>query len=182
MTWFEDLTTYSFLRSGVSRGGPPTLNVGWLERGRSFPIGRPAAAFVERLYELVEHAPVNLTRGMHRCDLCLDDLGEAHPWGHAEIRVTASDGIRFAAPTLIHHYVSAHAYEPPQAFVEAVLRVRVSPAQAVATDRCLGCGGTLRRVRSYDAEAIDGMGRRAVRVVTLDCDACGVSHSRRSPA
>jgi hypothetical protein len=32
MTWFEDLTPYSYLPTKPSSGSPPTLNVGWLER------------------------------------------------------------------------------------------------------------------------------------------------------
>ena len=42
------------------------------------------------------------------------------PAGNGEIRV--SDGnVMYAAPTLIYHYVVAHAYLPPEAFIAAVL-------------------------------------------------------------
>jgi hypothetical protein len=42
--------------------------------------------------------------------------------GTAEIRVASDDGICFAAPTLIYHYVAEHGYRPPEQFVEAVLK------------------------------------------------------------
>jgi hypothetical protein len=35
--------------------------------------------------------------------------------GGAEIRVTGRDGIRYAAPDMIIHYVEAHGYRPPRA-------------------------------------------------------------------
>lgn len=34
--WFQDLTPYAYLHSDRSE---PALNVGWLERGRPFPLG-----------------------------------------------------------------------------------------------------------------------------------------------
>ncbi|MCB9148107.1 MAG: hypothetical protein H6641_05050 [Caldilineaceae bacterium] len=41
--------------------------------------------------------------------------------GSAEIRVFFNE-IVYAAPNLIYHYVIVHAYKPPDAFIEAVLR------------------------------------------------------------
>jgi hypothetical protein len=41
--------------------------------------------------------------------------------GNGEIRVRDADGIWYAAPRLVIHYVVEHNYCPPQAFIEAVL-------------------------------------------------------------
>jgi hypothetical protein len=41
--------------------------------------------------------------------------------GTAEMRAYGEGGGGFAAPTLIYHYVAAHQYAPPDAFVRAVL-------------------------------------------------------------
>lgn len=46
-----------------------------------------------------------------------------------EIRVLAKTGQWYAAPTLVHHYVTWHNYLPPQEFIDAVL----SPVQ-IGTD------------------------------------------------
>ena len=83
-----------------------------------------------RLVEL-SRSPVNQMRGYHRCNLCdADDAchpaevvweGEVHVVGSAEIRVIGADGVRYAAPNMILHYVSAHHYLPPTEFVDAVL-------------------------------------------------------------
>jgi hypothetical protein len=42
--------------------------------------------------------------------------------GDGEIRVIGADGVTYAAPVLLLHYVVVHKYSPPQQFVEAVLR------------------------------------------------------------
>jgi hypothetical protein len=88
---------------------------------------------VDRLVELCGN-PVNLTRGFHHCNLCpLPAEGQfpepvtvATPdgevmVGHGEIRVTGEDGVTYASPDLIVHYVTVHRYRPPQKFVDAVL-------------------------------------------------------------
>ncbi|BCU78007.1 hypothetical protein [Luteolibacter sp. LG18] len=41
-------------------------------------------------------------------------------FGSAEIRVRGADGVVYGAPDLIYHYVVAHDYLPPAAFIEAV--------------------------------------------------------------
>src|SRR5689334_20653116 len=105
--WFEDLTRYEYSRPAATLSAP-TLNVGWLQNGRPFSTGVLPEAAVERLHQLVEFAATNATRGMHFCDLCPSDEDSSDAWGHAEIRVVGSDGTRYAAPTLIHHYVSVH--------------------------------------------------------------------------
>jgi hypothetical protein len=49
------------------------------------------------------------------------------PWklavGNGEIRVSGKDGIVYAAPTLVCHYIQAHGYFPPEEFIEAVRRL-----------------------------------------------------------
>ena len=55
--------------------------------------------------------------------------GMAHAAGNGQIRVLSAKGVWYAAPTLVHHYVTMHEYHPPAAFVDAVL----SPV-AVGTD------------------------------------------------
>ncbi len=119
MAYFEDLTPYAYIL-GKWTEQPVALNVGWLDKsveyldGRhEFEIGPVPLGFTERLAELVEH-PVNLCRGWHNC-WC------GHAQGNGEIRVTGADGVVYAAPVLIAHYVTAHGYRPPTAFIDAVL-------------------------------------------------------------
>jgi len=72
-------------------------------------------------------------RGRHACDLCDSadptaerltrmelDGREVH-LGNGEIRVLGPDGLWYTAPTLVTHYVDAHQYLPPAAFVDGVL-------------------------------------------------------------
>lgn len=127
--YFPDLTAYSY-----RPGGDPALNVGWLERGHSFPTGTPDAALLGRILDLAAR-PRNRTRRWHSCDLCdvtpvsqpscFDTSGQRVLVGDAEIWV-ALDGVTYAAPTLICHYIAAHSYQPPPEFVRAV-KLGVAP-------------------------------------------------------
>ncbi len=86
-------------------------------------------------------APVNLFRGAHLCEFCPAPpvvttpkglrLIEPPPGtsGNGEIRVVGSGGRTYVAPVMVLHYIDAHAYRPPQAFIEAVLQL----ARAEAT-------------------------------------------------
>ncbi|MCX4824617.1 hypothetical protein OG883_33135 [Streptomyces sp. NBC_01142] len=63
------------------------------------------------------------TRGYHFCPWCPARRVGARvdgPRGSAEIRVEGN-GVAYAAPELIAHYVEVHDYLPPADFVEAVL-------------------------------------------------------------
>jgi hypothetical protein len=133
MTYYADLTSYSYLPETLSEG-TTALNVGWLDDAHPFPTGEPPEHFVQRLGALCVEHPVARTRGMHWCELCSEEQadypvvehleGTAVPLGSAEIRVADAAGIVLAAPDLVCHYVIEHAYLPPEAFIEAVLALR----------------------------------------------------------
>lgn len=128
MTYFQDGTKYSYLPDFVD----DSINIGWLDKAESFTTGDVPPDFVDRLVELCGK-PVNLTRGFHHCNLCPLPEGQfpepitvATPagdvmLGHGEIRATGKDGVTYASPDLIAHYVTAHRYRPPQEFIDAVL-------------------------------------------------------------
>lgn len=159
--WFEDLTPYTYFELETST--PPTLNVGWLEKGQPFATGRLAPEIMARLEELVAHGITMQARGLHYCDLC-DDVTAR---GSSEIRVVGADGTRYAAPTLILHYVTVHAYQPPKAFIDALMRAAdVHWEAARDRDICLGCGSSMRRGQTHDIYA------------WLDCAACGTEYMR----
>jgi len=124
MTWFEDLSPYAF--GPAPEAG--ALNVGWLDRNHSFATGETEPELAERLVHLAVELPVNPTRGWEPCPFCSGEYPIRVPYGagkralgDAEIRVRGRDTVVFAAPNLIAHYVGAHRYLPPQAFVEAVM-------------------------------------------------------------
>jgi hypothetical protein len=93
--------------------------------------------------KLLATKPVELYRGRHICEVCIrpEGLVETYipnrgklklvdpesEWGkwraqrssNGEIRVT-SEGIIYAAPVLIVHYIEEHGYLPPAQFLEAI--------------------------------------------------------------
>jgi hypothetical protein len=120
MTFFEDLSPYTYIHPEEEL--PGTVNIGWLDRGQPFPVGKTSAQFRAKLMDLCRR-PVKQTRGFHSCPFC---RGRNRPRGSAEIRVRGTGRV-YAAPTLVHHYVTVHQYKPPEEFIEAVLQIQGTP-------------------------------------------------------
>lgn len=129
MTYYADLTPYTYDTDNgmpdppARRAGLPLLNVGWLCHERDHPKGKAPEGLAAALHRLAARDRVQQTRGYHFCPWCarttlgrLDNCAR----GSAEIRV-AGDGVVYAAPELIAHYVEAHGYLPPDEFVHAVM-------------------------------------------------------------
>lgn len=134
---FEDLTPYTYC---PEENEPPALNIGWLDISVPFPKGEASKEFIERLKSLIQNR-TNQTRGFQICGFCEGlDIGidentpfdtelyaQCHSDGRyssAEIRVQGPDGIWYAAPRMIAHYVEAHSYKPPEQFIAAVLQTQ----------------------------------------------------------
>lgn len=124
MAFFRDLSPYAY---ALDVSNPQLLNIGWLDIQHPFPQGPVDEDVVERLWGYC-HILVREFRGLHDCDFCIDA-----PWptvanrshekltlGSAELRIPGQDGIVYAAPNMIYHYVTVHHYQPPVQFMEAV--------------------------------------------------------------
>ena len=125
MSCYPDLSPYAY---HVEIIDPKLLNIGWLDAKHPFTQGPVSEEFLERLW-IYSHVSVRAFRGFHDCDFCLDASrptladknDEVLRLGSAEIRVPGEDGVVYAAPNLIYHYVTTHHYQPPTQFIEAVL-------------------------------------------------------------
>ena len=126
--YFADLTPYSY-NLPKPLGG--VLNVGWLDKAHVFNRGAPPSGFVVALRQWVAKAVANQTRGYELCRFCppngyqqMETVidGALIYLGAAEIWVPSIEGIVFASPNLILHYVEEHSYLPPPTFVEAIMR------------------------------------------------------------
>lgn len=123
MTYYEDLSTYSYLPDQ-----PEMLNVGWLDRSHEFATGSTPGEVVDELLRLAED-PKNTLRGLHDCHFCdvespirlpLPGTNRSVALGTGEIHVASVDGTVFAVPSLVVHYIMAHRYCPPDSFIDAV--------------------------------------------------------------
>jgi hypothetical protein len=135
MAYFSDYSPYGY----GNEPQPGVVHVGWLDNVHAYPKGTVDARLVEKMKLLASH-PVELYRGKHICELCVEppDLVKAMlpnrvvldpqcSWArwveqrssNGEIRVPG-EGIVFAAPVLIIHYVEAHNYLPPAQFLKAI--------------------------------------------------------------
>ena len=132
MIYFADSTPYCY--DGAEEDDR-IVNVGWLSKDPEFPRGTVPPEFDDQLRQLIT-APTNLFRGVHLCEFCphpethVGENGlrmlESNPetTSNGEIRITGNDGIIYVSPVRIRHYVTAHEYRPPQAFIDAVLTDR----------------------------------------------------------
>jgi hypothetical protein len=135
VTYRPDLSAYDHLPRTLPRA-VTARNVGWLARWRRHRRGEAPSPFVAALGELVRDEPRARTRGAHPCHRCgasgptglpVEIGGRRVLLGSAEVRVIAADGSWLIAPDLVYHYVTAHRYLPPEAFIEAVTARRVAP-------------------------------------------------------
>lgn len=132
MTYFADLSPYRYLK--VATTSAKLLNVGWLGKGHEFPSAEPEPEIVLKLARCCRQR-VNQTRGFHICEFCREKRvglpveieGGGLVLGSAEIRVQGEDGIAYACPDLIYHYVKDHHYCPPRQFLSAVQGERQAP-------------------------------------------------------
>jgi hypothetical protein len=113
MAFFEDLTSYTYCHP--EEDPPGTVNIGWLDRDHPFPTGPTTEEFRAKLARLCQ-LRVKQMRGFHPCYFC----GWLGPVSFSEMRVAAGGRV-YAAPSLVHHYVAAHDYRPPDEFIAAVL-------------------------------------------------------------
>jgi hypothetical protein len=135
MTYFSDHSPYAYGHGSH----PGVVHVGWLDNIHPYPKGTVDARLIEKM-KLLASNPVELYRGKHICELCVEPpdlvkttqpnrvvLDPNCSWArwvnqrssNGEIRVSGK-GIIFAAPVLIVHYIEAHNYLPPTAFLRAV--------------------------------------------------------------
>jgi len=128
MAYFADLTQYEY-RPFQKQSRAGLLNVGWLDHEHDYPKGAVDSGSLEKLERLCA-SPVNRTRGVHHCPYCkeypvraITAEGRTLGLGNAEIRVPGLQGIEYAAPTLIYHYIREHEYRPPEEFLEALRRL-----------------------------------------------------------
>ena len=115
--YFPDLAIYSY-----EVELPEVQTVGWLELGQPFMRGSVTEPLLASLRAAVRRCSARGTRGLHTCEFC--DAEEI--WcedvrlGAAELWIRSPGGQIYAAPDLIVHYVEAHAYRPPEPFLEAL--------------------------------------------------------------
>lgn len=149
MTYFADLSPYTYFESSV-----PMVNIGWLDPPHSFPVGEAPERFADALW-LLGDEPENVARGFHVCGYCQSGFDQNF-LGTGEIHAVGADGVRYAAPRLVAHYVAHHGYLPPRVFVDAVLkRAREIWTE---TDRLFDAAGWTPG-RSVDTSAWRGMFR-----------------------
>jgi hypothetical protein len=116
VAFFEDLTPYTYLHPEEEL--PGTVNIGWLDKDHPYPKGETSGEFQMKLDQLCQQR-VKQTRGIHPCCFC---RGRERPVSSSELRVLGNGKV-YAAPSLVHHYVVAHDYQPPSEFIAAVLAV-----------------------------------------------------------
>jgi len=129
MTWFADLDLLKY-HSGpfdAENWSAPLRAIGWLEAPHLFRRDGCPDSVLEKLKALVGQSPTAHPhyrfRGGMTCSWCVAAALETPGpvWSQENIFVPGA-GVVYVAPSGIVHYVEAHAYRPPEEFIEAVLR------------------------------------------------------------
>lgn len=118
MSYYQDLTPYNYHHHSIKE-----LNVGWLDKNFPFEKGEVPAGFLNNLKKIAEHQ-VFQTRGFHFCDFCREQVVDGKikcATSSSELRVIGKNGISYASPQMIVHYIEDHQYLPPKEFVDAVM-------------------------------------------------------------
>jgi hypothetical protein len=131
MTFFADLTEYTYLRDAMR---PGTKNIGWLKEAADFKLANHPSSLVERVWNTCGIS-VAQTRGFFVCPLCKKFSvsfavrgSQSLFLGTSEIRVFSRRGDIYAAPTLIYHYMETHNYCPPDEFLTALIEGMIPPS------------------------------------------------------
>ena len=122
---YVDLSPFTYWDSVI-----PMAAIGWLDDEYGIQGGdRPAMteADVERL-TAASWRMTNMSLGFHECELC--DLSPYFR-GNGEYHYYLSDGITYAAPMMLLHYVEEHGYRTPVVFRSA-LRAAEEPCDFTA--------------------------------------------------
>jgi hypothetical protein len=103
----------------------PLLAVGWLDHPHVFPTGPTPSALssvlANRLEETSRCFSHRSFRGLYCCTLCLASGREFYDMRSSDNLLVPGGLEIFAAPGAVVHYIDAHGYEPPGAFVQAVM-------------------------------------------------------------
>lgn len=128
MTYFQDFTVCTYFDAFGDRGGwlCRLIAIGWLEKGHAFATGPTPIDLVKKLQLLREDFSRTfsyvLFRGLHSCSLCEGEGRTPAPLEHSSANLFIPfQGLVFAAPGRIDHYVETHFYGPPNDFVTAVM-------------------------------------------------------------
>lgn len=128
--YFEDLTTYSRMISPFSLDG--VVNIGWLNIKSGFSAGPVPLRIIEKLKNVACGACsmkvlVEPCRSLPQCDLCgpvtLMSHGKAIPDGELWV---PGNGVIYASPVAIIHFMEFHDYAPPQEYIDAVSSMDVA--------------------------------------------------------
>lgn len=138
MAFFPDLSPYAY-GNDVQ---PGVVHVGWLDGVHAYSKGAVDRRLVEKI-KMLAKKPVELYRGYHLCELCVEPPGLQHSlipnrivtdpdcswarWAdqrssNGEIRVRLGN-VTYAAPVLVAHYIEEHGYLPPADFLKAIEQV-----------------------------------------------------------
>jgi|SRR5579859_2855353 len=133
----------------------PLRAVGYLEHPNPFAQGTTPPGFLDKLRNQIARVYPNYPhyqfRGVHECSLCAAERREGpnHGGWSQENAFFPSEQAVFVCPGGIVHYVEAHRYRPPDAFIDAVLASADYGSPAFYADLERANGGTKTPLVSY---------------------------------
>lgn len=115
MTYLPDLSPFTYSRKPKC-GEFDVVSIGWLDGEHEYAKGEIDPKHWSEIKKILDaHGPINLTCGVHKCELCGKETGngEYHAYNPQTNKI-------YIAPALIVHYIQMHQYAPPEEYFDAV--------------------------------------------------------------
>ncbi len=130
---FDDLSVYNYY---VYTPLEEVRCIGWIDSRHPYTRGSVPESAVQKLELVTVHrnsdfdAHVNILRGTHPCNFCMNDITISHNeqqyfLGNSEIWIPYESGW-LAAPSLVSHYMRHHDYSPPSVFLRAIQELDIN--------------------------------------------------------
>jgi hypothetical protein len=116
MAHFHDLAPCTYFHGRHAL--PPLLAVGWLEPGHVFATGEVPADLLTRLTAIRRSNKMPWPYFYMGGVTCW--CGDRRTFSTKNLFIP-TNGVIYASPEGVIHYIAAHSYRPPDAFIEAVL-------------------------------------------------------------
>lgn len=130
MSYFADLTPYTYGPGFDVQNRDHAVNIGWLDEHHEFEKGLLPKNFIEKFERLAKIT--DQTKGWHECPWC--DCTYINGAGNKCIDrektgtftyVVSVDGVDYCCPALIKHYITEHQYLPPQEFIDVIMNSQI---------------------------------------------------------
>ena len=146
--FFTDLSSYSDSEDlRFKKAFESWVRIGWLDSKHNFSKGDVDQEIIDKLKQL---EPYVRTKGWHSCEFCKTEEDRWAARSSTEFKITGKNGITYAFPQMLLHYITKHNYKPPQEFLDAVMETEIEEKERPARRYSSGNPGFRTKIHPRD--------------------------------